>query len=532
VNKRRAKMAKIQVLRHSTQIILFLLLPGLYTLAFSELKTVYGMIINGNFSFIQAFPSLIEVTAVMILTILMGRFFCGWLCAFGAYNDLIYLIASKIFKIKFRVNEKVDFLLKYVKYIVLLVLLIVTVNMGSNVLEGTSPWDVFGQITDLSNILSSLLIGFILLVLITIGAFFIERFFCRYLCPLGAVFSIISKIGIIKINKPSDKCGKCRICTNNCSMGLNLYKKEKIKGGDCINCLKCIEVCPRKNTNVNVLGADVNATLTSTVALATFVGIYGLTNLGGKILTDTGIASSTLEDSDSAAQMYKDGTYTGSGTGFKGGTTKISVTIAGGKISSIKTVSNQDTPKYYSRVESKITNSIISEQSTSVDTVSGATYSCEGIIDAVENALSKAKNSTSEADNTDTSVASSSTGNSASTTSSGTSTPSSTESATSTTPSSSASTTVTGAYTDGTYTGNGTGFKGGTTKMSVTVASGKISSIKTVSNEDTPKYYSRVESTMVSSIISKQSTSVDTVSGATYSCKGIIAAVENALSKA
>jgi len=389
------KIKKIQVFRHIVQIILFLLIPGLYVLTFSELKTVYGMIIDGNFSFIQAFPSLIEFTTVMIFTALMGRFFCGWLCAFGAYNDWIYLISSKIFRMKFKVNETVDSILKYLKYIVLLVLLIVTVNMGSTVLAGTSPWDVFAQITDLSNIITSLLIGFILLVLITIGAFFIERFFCRYLCPLGAVFSIISKIGIIKINKPSDKCGKCKICTNNCSMGLKLYKKEKVKGGDCINCLKCIEVCPRKNTDVNVLGENIDATLTSTVALVTFAGIYGLTNSGGKILTDTGIATTTnvatssISDSASTSQTYKDGTYTGSGTGFRG-TTKISVTVAGGKISSIKTISKQDDTSYYNRAESTIIKSIISKQSATVDTVSGATYSSRGIIDAVKSALSKA----------------------------------------------------------------------------------------------------------------------------------------------
>ena len=183
----------------------------------------------------------------------MGRWFCGWICAFGAYNDLIYFISKKVFKSKFKVNEKVDSILKYTKYVVLIFIIIVSWTMGSNILVSTSPWDAFGQITDLSTVFSSLLIGLILLVLITIGAAFIERFFCRYLCPLGAVFSIISKFGITKINKPKADCGKCRACTMNCSMGLKLYKVNGAKGGDCINCLKCTEVCPRKNANVNIL---------------------------------------------------------------------------------------------------------------------------------------------------------------------------------------------------------------------------------------------------------------------------------------
>jgi polyferredoxin len=216
------KINKSQVLRHAIQLILFLVLPGLYAMTFSELKTVYQMVIGGNFNFLQAFPSLVEFTTVMLLTIVMGRWFCGWLCAFGAYNDLIYFISKKIFKGKFKVNEKVDSILKYVKYLVLIFIIIASWTMGSNILESTSPWDAFGQITNLSTIFSRLLIGFILLVLITIGAAFIERFFCRYLCPLGAVFAITSRLGIAKINKPKDDCGKCRACTINCSMGLRL----------------------------------------------------------------------------------------------------------------------------------------------------------------------------------------------------------------------------------------------------------------------------------------------------------------------
>ncbi|AJH01554.1 ferredoxin [Clostridium beijerinckii] len=412
-----SKIKKSQIIRHIIQLIAFILLPGLYSMTFSEVKTVYQMIINSNFNFFEALPSLIEFVAIMLLTIVLGRWFCGWICAFGAYNDLIYFISKKVFKIKFRADEKVDSILKYFKYVVLLFIIAISWTMGSSILESTSPWDAFGQITDVSTIFSSLLVGLIFLILITIGAAFIERFFCRYLCPLGAIFSIISKIGIVKINKPKADCGKCRACTMNCSMGLPLYRVDCVKGGDCINCLKCTEVCYRNNANVNLLGRDLDAKLTGSVAMATFLGVYGLTNFAGNAVTKSGIAaksnavSSNLNSQTESApessklnhettssntvqnnaSEYKDGTYTGSGTGYKGGTTKISVTVSDGKISSIQAISNQDTPKFYQRAEGTIIKSIISKQSTSVDTVSGATYSSKGIMSAVTNALNEAK---------------------------------------------------------------------------------------------------------------------------------------------
>lgn len=519
------KLKKSQILRHIMQLILFLLLPGLYSMTFSELKTVYQMIIGGNFNFVQAFPSLIEFTCIMILTILIGRWFCGWMCAFGAYNDFIYFISKKVFKTRFKVDEKVDSILKYVKYIVLVFIMIISWTMKSSILESTSPWDVFGQITDISTIFSSLLIGFIFLILITIGAAFIERFFCRYLCPLGAVFSIISKIGITKINKPKADCGKCRACTMNCSMGLKLYKVDGACGGDCINCLKCTEACPRKNANANILGQDLNQNLVGSVAMATMLGAYGLTSFAGDALNKSGVVSSSnevlsnSETSSNVSQKYKDGTYTGTGTGFRGATTKVSVTIAGGNITDIQTLSNGDTPQYYEKASGTITKNILSKQSTSVDTVSGATYSSKGIISAVQDALNQASNAstTNESNNTATENKATDLNNAVN---------SKDTNATNSTNSSQ------GTYKDGTYTGSGKGFKGGTTKVSVTVANGKITSVETLSNGDTPQYYKKASGTVINNILSKQSTSVDTVSGATYSSKGIISAVSDALNQA
>lgn len=393
------KIKRIQIFRHVIQLLLLFLSPGLFILAFSELKTIYEMIISGNFNLIQAFPNLIEFTTASIITVLFGRFFCGWICAFGTYNDLLHLLAIKVFKIDFKVDEKVDGLLKYFKYVILLLLVVFVWTMGSKVLASTSPWDVFAQITDFPQVLFDYTIGVVLLLLITIGAFFVERFFCRYLCPLGAVFNIFSKIGILKIKKPTDKCGKCRLCTSNCAMALPLYKVESVRGGDCINCLRCVETCPRNNTQINVLSENINPELASSVAIAAMIGLYVVNSsvvtvlAKGVITTSSSTSNSTAISTsiNSSSVKYTDGTYIGTGTGFRGGTTKISVTIKNNKIVSILTVSNQDTPRFYQGTESTIISEMISAQSSSVDTVSGATYSSEGIKSAVKDALNQAQ---------------------------------------------------------------------------------------------------------------------------------------------
>ncbi|MGV8980807.1 4Fe-4S binding protein [Clostridium sp.] len=389
------KIKKIQIFRLTIQLFLLALSPGLFILAFSGFKSIYQMIIKGDFNFIGAFPSLIEFITAIIITVLFGRFFCGWICAFGTYNDLVHLLSKNVFKIKFKVNEKVDEVLRYVKYLVLLLLIVFVWTMGSKVLDSASPWDAFAQITDFPQVLSDYTIGVVMLFLITIGALFVERFFCRYLCPLGAVFNIFSRIGILKIKKPTDKCGNCRVCTNNCAMGLPLYKVESVCGGDCINCLKCVENCPRNNTKVNVLGEDIAPELASSVAIAAMVGLYAINNVGSSVLAKSALSAATSTtvsaSTNNTSQKYTDGTYRGTGTGFKGGTTEISVTVENNKITNVETVSSEDTPRFYDGAESRIISEIISAQSTSVDTVSGATYSSEGIISAAQDALSQAK---------------------------------------------------------------------------------------------------------------------------------------------
>ena len=222
-----------------------------------------------------------------------------------------------------------------------------------------------------------------------------------------------------------------------------------------------------------------------------------------------GQGSTSTPTTSVPAGGYKDGTYQGSGTGF-GGTITVQVTISGGKIASIDILSaSGETPSYFASAQGVI-DRMISGQTPNVDAVSGATFSSNGIIKAVRNALSKAVVNKSSSDS-----------NSISTTKD-TTKKDTTEK-------------VSGTYKDGVYEGTGTGFRGKIT-VSVRIKKSKIVEIKLVKNEkDDAAYFERAWSEVPFSIIAVQSANtdkVDAVSGATYSSKGIMEAVRDALKKA
>lgn len=202
-----------------------------------------------------------------------------------------------------------------------------------------------------------------------------------------------------------------------------------------------------------------------------------------------------------------DGVYKGSATGFSGPVT-VAVTIMDKKITSIDILSSTDDEAFFNRAKGVI-DRIISSQSFDVDVVSGATYSSNGIIKAVKNAL------TGEKDN-------------------GVTGKSKQESASESESDSSsveiAAVQDASAYKDGTYYGTGKGFAG-TMKVKVDIAGGKIASISIVSTKDGDSYV-KSASSLLDTIVEKQSTNVDTVSGATFSSRGIISAVRSALSQA
>lgn len=222
-----------------------------------------------------------------------------------------------------------------------------------------------------------------------------------------------------------------------------------------------------------------------------------------------GSSTSVAKVEDAAA--YKDGTYYGSGTGF-GGSLKVMVEISGGKIASIQIVENSDGSSYISRAASLI-DAIIATQSTNVDTVSGATYSSVGIIQAVRDALSQAAvNGTS-----DTSQDNNNNSNN------GNSNNSSEDN----------NSVVTGTvpYKEGIYYGTAEGYSGDVS-VAVVIQEKTIKAILITESSDDEAFFNRAMDVVKKVIKTQKTDNVDTVSGATYSSKGLLNAIKNALKQA
>ena len=193
---------------------------------------------------------------LMLVGALCGRFVCGWLCPFGLFQDLLHKIPF-IRKIR---TFKGDMILRKLKYVILALFVIILPMCVVDAVGIGDPWFckyICPVGTAEGGIALVLLneglrqtIGWlytwkmaILIVLIVLSVI-IYRPFCRYLCPLGAIYGAFNKISAVGLHCDKDKCVSCRKCERVCKMAV--YPSETPKSAECIKCGLCVKECPTK----------------------------------------------------------------------------------------------------------------------------------------------------------------------------------------------------------------------------------------------------------------------------------------------
>lgn len=234
---------------------------------------------------------------VIVAAVLLGRFFCGWVCPFGLYIDLMTRL-RKALNIKRReLSEKVNQRFHQLGYVILALIIIISVIFGSQAISGVQlvsgtakggfVWTYYsapfcqvcpmkpfcigvdvstgvmkpdwplqtttGQFYQLGFYLTSINIA--ILAVVTLAAFFVRRSWCR-ICPLGALIALFNRfppfkwISGVRLDKTKEKCDSCGICKRVCPTQVNeVYDKKEgdVMSSQCILCLRCVEMCPQKD---------------------------------------------------------------------------------------------------------------------------------------------------------------------------------------------------------------------------------------------------------------------------------------------
>ena len=223
--------------------------PG--ALGSCPIGSIQAVLAEGNFKitfYVAAF--------LLFFGSVLGRFVCGFLCPFGLVQDLLYKIPF-FKKVKNLPGHKV---LKWLKYIILILFVILLPMLALDDFGMGKPWfckyicpsgTLMGGIPlivadeTLRPFLGNLFyLKITILVIILILSLIVYRPFCKYICPLGAVYSVFNPIAFYKYKVDGDKCNKCGVCTGVCKMGIKVY--ESPNNPECIRCGDCIRNCPHK----------------------------------------------------------------------------------------------------------------------------------------------------------------------------------------------------------------------------------------------------------------------------------------------
>ncbi len=269
------------ILRRIIQLVFFLLFPSVFTAAFTGVKYIFTQLGASEAISLTSFISVL--LAVCIYTILFGRFFCGYACAFGSLGDFLHGVykaaCKKLGKKPWKMPPRTAALLSGVKYI-LLAVIAGTCFLGVYGSLQYSPWDVFSMLTALKPRVQGYIPGWILLLFIMAGMAVKERFFCRFLCPMGAVFSLLPVLPVFSLHRDRESCRKgCRACTSCCPSDVELPDRGAIEvSGDCFQCGKCIDVCPGANIHTGIhrlKGSEIGFTvIRALILLAVFVLLH------------------------------------------------------------------------------------------------------------------------------------------------------------------------------------------------------------------------------------------------------------------
>ncbi len=210
---------------------------------FGAIETFYTHLTEGKMLCALGSGNLFALIAIIVITMMFRRVFCGYVCPIGAVSEFLRTLAKDFDFKQIQVSEKLDRRLGWLRYLILAAVLCLTAATVNLFYRNISPCYLMASINNDIK-LSTYIVGGIFLV----ASFMISMPFCRWFCPFAVIQNLFSRFGLTRIARDADSCVNCGKCSKSCPMNIDVAHCKSITSAECIACFECVEVCPVPKT--------------------------------------------------------------------------------------------------------------------------------------------------------------------------------------------------------------------------------------------------------------------------------------------
>jgi polyferredoxin len=212
-------------------------------------------------------PAAMALAAIFLLSsLLLKKTFCSWLCPVGTVSEYLWKLGRRFMGRTLTVPRWLDISLRSLKYILMAFFLFIVISMSTEALNDflVAPFGIIADVKMLNFFREIGVTGLAVLGSLVLLSIFIQNFWCRFLCPYGALMGLISTLSPVRIRRDTQTCIDCGKCNKACPASLPVDRLVQIRSAECTSCMECVAVCPAENALLFALPPRKHADTTAT----------------------------------------------------------------------------------------------------------------------------------------------------------------------------------------------------------------------------------------------------------------------------
>jgi polyferredoxin len=267
--------------------------PGVEAwLPIASLMNTKALLLTGDVPAVNP-AGMFMLIAFLAISLLVRKAFCSWICPIGTLSEGLWQLGQSVFGRTFLLPRWLDIPLRGIKYLLLALFLYLVVTMPVPQIRQflESPYGLIADVKMLDFFRRMGQATAITLAVLLVGSVFLRNFWCRLMCPYGALMGLVALVSPTRIRRNADACIDCAKCAVACPAGLPVDTSASIRSAECTACMSCVNVCPAVGALDLTVGLgrssfSLQPWMVATAILAVFLGIVGYAQIMGFWHTD------------------------------------------------------------------------------------------------------------------------------------------------------------------------------------------------------------------------------------------------------